>query len=98
MAKAKWYIEVDSYWQNSPLLFIGPFASRAAAQAAANASDAVHQSMTASDVHHNVRYVIKNTTGARRRGMRDNNIVSNLNTAVPSNTEELSRLWNRINY
>ena len=33
MSKAQYYIEVDTYWQNSTSYFVGPFESKAAAEA-----------------------------------------------------------------
>ena len=33
MAKATYYIEVDTYWERSPSYFVGPFDSRAIAEA-----------------------------------------------------------------
>ena len=33
MAKATYYIRIDTYWQNSADSFVGPFASRDEAQA-----------------------------------------------------------------
>jgi len=92
MATAKWYIEVDSYWQNSPSLFIGPYADRQDAQAAADASKAIPADRNAPDVKHNVRYELLNTTQAKRSGMNVDNTESPLCMSVPSNTEQLSRI------
>lgn len=91
MAKAKWYVEVDSYWQNSPSLFIGPYADRQDAQNAADASKAIPADRTAPDVKYNVRYYIHNTGQARLAGMNADNTESPLCMSVPSNTEQLSR-------
>ncbi len=33
MAQAQYFIEVDTYWQNSVSYFVGPFATRAEAEA-----------------------------------------------------------------
>ena len=92
MARARFYVEVDSYWQNSPSLFIGPYAGREDAQAAADASKAIPADKNAPDVRHNVRYEIHNTTQAKRSGMNDDNTESPLCMSVPSNAEQLSRV------
>ena len=91
MAKAKWYIEIDSYWEHSPSLFIGPFHSKESAQQAADASKAIPADRLAPDVKHNVRYRIHNTTQAKQAGMNNGNTELPFYMAVPSNTEQLSR-------
>ena len=96
MSKAKYYVEVDSYWQNSPSIFIGPYASLEDAQYAANISDAVFAEHQAQDVKYNVRFEIHNTRQARQAGMCQHNTISNLVTAIPDDTEGLSRLWDVI--
>jgi len=93
---ARFYVEVDSYWANSPSVFIGPYATREDAQAAADASQVVHTSQMAADVKYNVRYEIHNTAQAHRAGMCQFNTISNLITAIPDNTAGLSRLWDVI--
>jgi len=92
MARARFYIEVDSYWQNSPSLFIGPYADRQDAQNAADASEAIPASRIAPDVKHNVRYELLSTGRAKRAGMNTDNTESPLCASVPSNTEQLSRV------
>jgi len=98
MAKARFYIEVDSYWQNSPSLFIGPYADKEQAQAAADASKAIPADRNAPDVKCNVRYEIHNTSQAEQAGMKagiDGNVISPLVTAVPDDTDGLFRLLDR---
>jgi len=92
MTQARFYIEVDSYWANSESVFVGPYATRDEAQAAADASRAIPANQMAPDVKHNVRYEIHNTGQAKQAGMNDGNIISNLDTAVPNDTAELARL------
>ena len=89
MAKAKWYVEIDSYWQNSTSVFVGPFADKAAAQAAADASSAVRYGDQAADLKRNVRYEIHNTGQARKAGMNSGNSAVPQMTAIPSDTDEL---------
>jgi hypothetical protein len=79
MASAQYFIEVDTYWQNSTSYFVGPFASKDAARAWHQNDD-----WTAAD---NVWYATSNCggdireawriypeplskTGARKRGLR----------------------------
>ena len=92
MARTKWYIEVDSYWQNSVSVFIGPYADKQQAQDAADASGAVRYGNQAADLKHNVRYEIINQTAARKVGMNSGNVAIPQMTAVPNDTEELYRL------
>ena len=92
MAKAKYYVEVDSYWQNSPSIFIGPYASLEDAQKVADASRAVPASQMAPDVKYNVRYEIHNTGQARLVGMKRGNICPALNMKIPGDVEALSHV------
>ena len=96
MAMAKWYIEIDSFWQSSQSIFIGPYANLQEAQDAAQASDAVPMGRMAADVKHNVRYEIHNTGQARLASMNNLNTVPV--TAVPNDTDELSVLQDRARF
>ena len=97
MARTKWYIEVDSYWQNSPSVFIGPFMSKRLAELYAEDSDAISCYHTASDVRNNVRYQIRNTTHAREAGMNKNNVCPPALTYMPNDVTDLNRLQHFIN-
>lgn len=84
MSKAQYFIEVDTYWQNSASYFVGPFESREAAEA-------WHQQDVPSDA--NVWYSTSTCGGdirdawriypapltkteAKRRGMDDDHEIS----------------------
>lgn len=75
MSKATYYIEVDTYWQNSPSFFVGPFASKEDATAYVNQdSDNVwlSTSQCGGDIRSAWRVYVKplSKTEARAHGMR----------------------------
>lgn len=82
---ATYYIEVDTYWQNSPSSFVGPFNTAAAARAWFDTdkwqpSDNVwlSTSQCGGDIRSAYRiYPAPLTkTEARRHGMRDHNVIN----------------------
>lgn len=75
---AQYFIRVDTYWQNSPDYFVGPFDSREAAQAAIDniqTEDNVWLSTSTcgGDIRSAVRVfpAILTASEAKRGGMRD---------------------------
>jgi len=93
---SKYYVEVDSYWQNSQSLFIGPFLSEEQAERYTENSNAVRYDHTARNVRHNIRYQIRNTTQARRAGMNEQNTLPTNTVAMPNDTADLTRLQNEM--
>lgn len=75
--KPTYYLEVDTYWQNSPSFFVGPFESRAAAEAwykdRPENSNLTPSNQMSGDVRHGWRVYANalSKTDARKRGMRD---------------------------
>lgn len=101
--KATYFIRVDSYWQNSPDYFVGPFESKELAQAEINRATTDPDSLAilsqhlASDVKNGVRvHAVINKTKAREMGMRDwqfGDEYSNLlGTRIPINTHDMMRM------
>jgi hypothetical protein len=86
---AQYFIRIDTYWQNSPDHFVGPFNSRESAQVAIENIDSARDnvwlstSMCGGDIRSAVRVypVILTTTEAKRSGMR--NDYSNRQNTVP---------------
>lgn len=81
MSKATYFIEVDTYWQNSASFFVGPFDSRDAAGAyIAQPGDNVWLSTSScgGDIRSAWRVYPQplSKTEARARGMRDHNELS----------------------
>ena len=78
MAKAQYFVEVDSYWQNSVSYFVGPFADKAQADAWIEAIVSADNNVWRSDRHcgGNIKdatrvYAEPRTkTEAMRRGLR----------------------------
>lgn len=96
--KARYYIRVDTYWQNSPDYFVGPFDSRDAAQQAIeaipeNANVWLSINSCSGDLKAAVRLYpsILTATEAKRGGMIADlahpkyNVISR----VPMNSEDL---------
>ena len=88
---AKYWIEVDTYWQGSQSIFIGPFSTREAAEQAARESDATKEGRFAKDYRNGTRYQIHNTTQARRTGMKANNTLP-ATVKVPGTVREFERV------
>lgn len=92
MGKATYFIEVDTYWQNSASFFVGPFASREAA-AAYVAQDSDNVWLSTSGCGGDIRSAWRiypqplSKTEARARGMRDHNELS---TRTPLSARSLS--------
>jgi len=108
----RFYIEVCGYWQNSPSLFVGPFETKAEAEAAvqaaieADGSEAVRPGQMARDLKDGVRLYVLTTTEARRTGMFDKpadfqaarfNLVPP-NRGVPTTDHEKSEILESIVY
>jgi len=94
MNKASYFVRVDTYWAWAPDYFVGPFASRDAAQAAIDealsASGGLAQMAynLSPDVWSGVRiHGILSRTAARRSGMRDDDQISR----IPLNADDLAR-------
>lgn len=93
---AKFYIHLDTYWQNSADRFFGPYASREDAEAALDATNIVRadNGHSAPDVRYNVRCNgIVTTTEARKRGMKQA-----INDDLPNNATELHDIEARNDY
>lgn len=76
-AQATYYVKFDTYWQNSPDWFAGPFASRNEAQAAIDValtragSKVAMSTQTSRDVRHGIRvWDILSRSEALRDGLR----------------------------
>lgn len=84
MSKAQYFIEVDTYWQNSTSYFVGPFESRSSAEAwyqeevPTNANVWYSTSQCGGDIRSAWRiYPAPLTkTEARKRGMDDNHEIA----------------------
>ena len=90
----KFYVRMDSYWQNSPDYFFGPYATRIAAEAAVAASGAGRHDLGqgARDVRHQTRILgILSATDARRAGMNERNQYPALDK-LPGTTDELAQI------
>lgn len=108
MATKKYYVNIDTLWANSPEWFVGPFNTRADAEAeierAINAPDSKVQLHTkaALDVRDGIRvWGIMPKSAARRAGMRESgwrkaNLISKTiplsRSALRAVVEELDRL------
>ncbi len=75
---AQYFIRIDTYWQNSPDYFVGPFESRDAAQAAIDGIKAgdnlwLSTSTCGGDIRTAVRVFpsVLTASEAKRGGMRD---------------------------
>lgn len=98
---ATYYIRIDTYWQNSPDEFVGPFASREEAQTEIDAaldedgSKVCMSSYSARDVRYGIRvYGILSKTEAQRQGMKagqwygEGNMIGK---RIPRSTYELNQ-------
>lgn len=54
--KTQYYIKLDSYWQNSPDRWVGPYESRAEAQEAVNTSSLILPGQTPADIKEALRF------------------------------------------
>jgi len=74
---AKWFIEIDSYWENSRSTFFGPYETKDVAMAAVDHENGpawIRQSVRY--LRNGVRAELHNTTSARKAGMRkDENLI-----------------------
>ena len=78
MAKAKFYIRMDTYWQNSRDAFIGPYETHQAAESAVSESNAGRWDLgqMARDIKNQTRCLgIMNTIQARKAGMNWRNTI-----------------------
>jgi hypothetical protein len=72
----KFYVRLDTFWSDSPDRWFGPYATRQAAEAAAEGSGAARHDLgqMAGDVRHQTRILgIYNTTESHARGRRGHN-------------------------
>jgi len=100
MPKAKYYIEVDDYYQNSQSVFIGPYATKEAAEKALD----LDAGPVRADLGHgaqNVRFQsrclgIWNTTQARARHMIVSDIIP-AQASIPGTEAALDELWYEYN-
>lgn len=90
-AKPSYYVRIDTYWQNSPDRFVGPFVSREeASQAGIQAHDLPAWSV---DIKDGIRcQEVLSKSQARRSGMKDFGLgddSSNVLSRIPCNMQEL---------
>ena len=99
---ATYFVRIDTYWQNSKDNFVGPFESRAAAQAAIDGIQTednvwLSTSTCGGDIRSAVRVypTILTASEAKRMGMRDD-YSSRHNTvpAMPSRENDLFEMLN----
>jgi len=91
---ATYFIRIDTYWQNSPDRFVGPFASRKEAQAeidratSADNSRVVLIGQSASDIKTGIRChgIFPRNVCERNYGMTDRNMLSR---TIPLHTTDL---------
>jgi hypothetical protein len=91
---ASYFIRIDTYWQNSPDRFVGPFKNRKDAEAAikvaqdADTSLVVRPGQSARDIKRGIRVlgVVPATVARRNYGMTERNTLSRV---IPINTEDL---------
>lgn len=94
---ATYYVRIDTFWQNSPDRFVGPFPTRAAAQKAIDAACADPQSQivvlgtSPRDIKHAIRvWGIMTATEARRAGMHEDwDSLRNVLPEIPLHTDHL---------
>ena len=93
---ATYYIRFDTYWQNSPNRFVGPFSTRQAAEdaikAAENATNSkvARSSQMANDLRNGIRvFGVLSSTEAKRYGLRHNYEALD---ELPRNTTELAQM------
>lgn len=101
---ATYYVRIDTYWQNSPDRFVGPFQTHQDAEnAIAEALDASDSKVCtsnqfASDVKHGIRvHGVMSATAARKAGMKDefaNYGTGNVIDRIPTSTDELYQIEN----
>lgn len=91
---AKFYIRMDTYWQDSADTWFGPYSTREAAVAAADNSGAGRDDLgqMARDVRNQTRILgIHNATESRKLGRKDRNTIPALEKA-PGDIAELAAL------
>lgn len=104
MRKGTYYIEIDSYWQDSQSSFVGPFESRAEAQAWFNLEEWepdhnvwASTGMCGGDIRTAYRIYPEplSKTEARRRGLRDRGEADNtIPPTIQPNARALARWCN----
>lgn len=100
----QYFIRIDTYWQNSPDYFIGPFDSREAAQAAIDniqTEDNVWSSTSTcgGDIRSAVRVfpAILTASEAKRSGMRDDyGARHNVMPTMPKDANDLFEYFQQI--
>ena len=101
---ATYFVRVDTYWQDSPDYFVGPFATRADAQAAIDGIDTADNvwradSLCGGDIRTAVRVYpeVLTATEAKRRGMRgDYSSKHNVINAMPTSGDDLFDMVNGL--
>lgn len=94
MGKAKYYIRVDTFWQNSPDTFIGPYQTKQSAETALSGSGIARSDLGqgAVNVRHQTRCLgILTTTKARQAGMKPRNTIP-AQAIVPGTISKLGEL------
>ena len=97
---AQYYVRISTYWQNSPNWFVGPFVSRAAAEAAieeaekASGSKVYPAASLGGDIRYGIRvHGVASATEAKSAGLRNNYEALNV---LPHSTGELERLMQEV--
>ena len=94
MPKAKFYIRIDTYWQNSRDTFFGPYENRPSAESAIDESGAGRWDLgqMARNIKHQTRCLgIMTTTQARKVGMNWRNTIP-ARDKVPGDLYDLAEL------
>jgi len=90
MAKAKWYVEVDTYYEHSRSVFFGPYATKEVAIAAVEHEDGPCWSRhRTSDLRDGTCAGLHNTISARRAGMREDRNLIPAQAELPGTAEAL---------
>jgi hypothetical protein len=92
MAKATYYVGIDTYWQDSPDRWFGPYESREAAEQALDKSNAARYDLghSAQDVRNQTRcFGIFSATESKRNGRKPENTY---NAPIPSDVAELKKI------
>jgi len=75
MPRAKFYVRMDTYWQNSKDVWFGPYTTRQAAEDAADCGAGRYDlGQMAADIKNQTRVLgVYNATESRKRGRRNHN-------------------------
>jgi len=77
MPRAKFYVRMDTYWQNSKDVWFGPYTTRQAAEDAADCGAGRYDlGQMAADIKNQTRVLgVYNATESRKRGRRNHNTI-----------------------